>query len=119
MKSALVLLLIAAPALAWEPATPQEVQARITELEQAWQGKDAAQIAQDKIARARQKKPQWASKGAWKMELGALSYYFAVGKASGTGVAAAKAPAAQTGRPIDWWYDDAAGVFYTLVVDAR
>ena len=112
------LLLVSLPALAWEPATPADVQARITELAQAWQGKDAAQIAQDKVARARQKRPQWASKSAWKMEFAPLTYYFAVGKASFGGGAGAPATS-QTGRPLDWWYDEAAGVFYTLVVDAR
>jgi hypothetical protein len=121
MKRALLALLLAAPAApAWEPATPAEVQARITELEQAWQGKDPVQIAKDKVARARQKKPQWAAKSAWKMELGPISYYFAVGKASSaTATTTATATAPQTGRPLDWWYDEFAGVFYTLVVDAR
>ncbi|HEY6911188.1 MAG TPA: hypothetical protein VI356_17550 [Myxococcales bacterium] len=110
------------PALAWEPETPAAVQARITELQQAWQGKSAAQIAQDKVARARQPRPQWVDKTAWKLELGPVTYYFAVGKAAfHTAAVAAKAPApaASSGRPLDWWYDDAAGAFYTLVVDAR
>jgi hypothetical protein len=125
MKRALLALLLAAPAAsAWEPAAPADVQARISELEQAWQGKDPAQIAQDKVARARQKKPQWAAKSAWKMELGPISYYFAVGKASTatatpTATATGTATATPTGRPLDWWYDEFAGVFYTLVVDAR
>jgi hypothetical protein len=133
MKRAfLALVLAASAASAWEPATPADVQARVGELEQAWQGKDPAQIAQDKVARARQKKPQWAAKSAWKMELGPLSYYFAVGKASTAtatatattttttnATATATVTATQTGRPLDWWYDEFAGVFYTLVVDAR
>jgi hypothetical protein len=119
MKLALLAMLVALPALGWEPASPADVQARIGELEQAWQGKSPEQIAQDKVARARQKKPQWAGKSAWKMELGPITYYFAVGKASGTGAATSKALPTQTGRPLDWWYDDAAGVFYTLAVDAR
>ena len=114
------LLFLALPAFAWEPATPADVQARISELEQAWKGKDPGAVAQDKVQRARQKKPQWASRSAWKMELGPLTYYFAVGKAStAAGTATANAAASGTGRPLDWWYDEANGVFYTLVVDAR
>lgn len=115
-------LLASLPALAWEPETPAAVQARITELQQAWQGKTAEQIAQDKVARSRQPRPQWVDKTAWKVELGPVTYYFAVGRATFHPAAAASkapAPAATTGRPLDWWYDDAAGNFYTLVVDAR
>jgi hypothetical protein len=110
------------PALAWEPETPAAVQSRITELQQAWQGKTPEQIAQDKVARARQPRPQWVDKTAWKVELGPVTYYFAVGRAAfhTTAVASkAPAPAASSGRPLDWWYDEAAGAFYTLVVDAR
>ena len=119
-RALLLLLLLSAPAFAWEPATPADVQARIGELEQAWQGKTPEQVAQDKVARARQNKPAWAGKSAWKMELGPLTYYFAVGKAStATATATAAAKKAQTGRPLDWWYDESSGVFYTLVVDAR
>jgi hypothetical protein len=115
-------LLASLPALAWEPETPAAVQARITELKQAWQGKSAEQIAQDKVARARQPRPGWVDKTAWKVELGPVTYYFAVGRAAFHTVPAASrapAPAASSGRPLDWWYDDAAGAFYTLVVDAR
>lgn len=110
------------PALAWEPETPAAVQARITELQQAWQGKTSEQVAQDKVARARQPRPQWVDKTAWKVELGPVTYYFAVGRAAfhmAAPASKAPAPAASTGRPLDWWYDDDAGAFYTLVVDAR
>lgn len=116
------MLLVAAPALAWEPSSPADVQARIGELEQAWAGKTPDQVAQDKVARALQQKqkPVWVARGAWKMELGPITYYFAVGKA-GFGAASAALPSGTSGsgRPLDWWYDDAAGVLYTLVVDAR
>ena len=115
----LLLALIAFPALAWEPTSPPAVQARIAELDKAWAGKSPDEIAQDKVARARQPKPAWADKTTWKLELGPLTYYFAVGKA-GFGAAQAKAATpASSGRPIDWWYDPEAGVLYTLVVDAR
>jgi len=122
LRATLLGLAVARPALAWEPTSPAAVQARIEELQRAWAGKSADEIAQDKIVRARQPRPQWVSRSAWKMELGPVTYYFAVGKAgfpkatSGTGPAA---PAAATGRPLDWWYDEAGGTFYTLVVDAR
>ena len=122
LRATLLGLAVALPALAWEPTSPAAVQARIEELQRAWAGKSADEIAQDKIVRARQPRPQWVSRSAWKMELGPVTYYFAVGKAgfpkatSGTGPAA---PAAATGRPLDWWYDEAGGTFYTLVVDAR
>jgi hypothetical protein len=117
----LLALLASLPALAWEPTTPAAVQARITELQQAWQGKTSEQVARDKVARARQPRPQWVDKTTWKVELGPVTYYFAVGRASFHIAAASKAPppAASTGRPLDWWYDDDAGAFYTLVVDAR
>ena len=112
--------LIALPAFAWEPSTPQAVQARIGELDKAWSGKSPDEVAQDKAARSRQQKPAWADKTTFKMELAPLTYYFAVGKAK-FGAASAKAPAekATSGRPIDWWYDADNGVLYTLVVDAR
>ena len=72
--------------------------------------------------RARQKKPDWVGKSAWKVELGPLTYYFAVGKAAlpaAVSAAPQASPPAQSGRPLDWWYDEGAGALYTLVVDAR
>jgi hypothetical protein len=122
MRSILLTFALSMPAVAWEPQSPPAVQARIEELQKAWAGKSAEEIAQDKVARARQPRPQWVSRSAWKMELGPLTYYFAVGKAgfrAGATAAGPAAPAPTTGRPLDWWYDDAAGTFYTLVVDAR
>ena len=57
------------------------------------------------------------------MELGPVTYYFAVGKAGFPRASAAPgsdaAPVSAAGRPLDWWFDDAAGIFYTLVVEAR
>src|SRR6266478_6734902 len=122
LRAILLGLAAALPALAWEPVSPAAVQARIEELQQAWAGKSAEEIVQDKISRARQPRPQWISRSAWKMELGPITYYFAVGKAGVHAAASAPAPAVSAptaGRPLDWWYDDAAGAFYTLVVDAR
>jgi hypothetical protein len=113
------LLALAGPALAWEPTSPAAVQARIEELQRAWAGKSPEEIAQDKIARARQPKPQWASRSAWKMELGPVTYYFAVGKAGFPSSVGASAGPTSGGRPLDWWYDDASAVLYTLVVEAR
>jgi len=121
MRAILISLALSAPALAWEPQSPAAVQSRIEELQKAWAGKSPDEIAQDKVARSRQARPQWASKSAWKMELGPVTYYFAVGKAGFPRAAAAPGPEAApaAGRPLDWWYDDAAAIFYTLVVDAR
>jgi hypothetical protein len=121
MPAILATLALSLPALAWEPQSPAAVQSRIDELQKAWSGKSAEEIAQDKVARARQARPQWVSRSAWKMELGPITYYFAVGKAGLHAAASAPAPTAPAtaGRPLDWWYDDAAGAFYTLVVDAR
>jgi len=114
------LLGFAAPAVAWEPSSPAAVQARIEELQKAWAGKSPEEIAQDKIARSRQPRPQWVSRSAWKMELGPVTYYFAVGKAGfPSSVGAAADRSASAGRPLDWWYDDAAAILYTLVVEAR
>jgi hypothetical protein len=115
-----ILLAMAAPALAWEPSSPAAVQARIEELQKAWAGKSPEEIAQDKIIRSRQPRPQWASRSAWKMELGPVTYYFAVGKAGfPSSVGAAPDRSASSGRPLDWWYDDSAATLYTLVVEAR
>jgi len=128
MPFSLRVLLLAAvcslPALAWEPASPAAVQARIDELQQAWANKTPDEVLQDKIKRSRQPRPQWVTRSAWKMELGPVTYYFAVGKAGFTPAVAADQNATTTssnppGRPLDWWYDDVPGLFYTLVVDAR
>ncbi|HEY4730472.1 MAG TPA: hypothetical protein VIH41_05025 [Myxococcales bacterium] len=121
MPAIVATLALSLPALAWEPQSPAAVQSRIDELQKAWSGKSAEEIAQDKVTRARQARPQWVSRSAWKMELGPITYYFAVGKAGLHAAASAPTPTAPVtaGRPLDWWYDDSAGAFYTLVVDAR
>ena len=109
------------PVLAWEPVSPAAVQARIEELQKAWAGKSPEEIEKDKIARARQPRPQWVSRSAWKMELGPITDYFAVGTASfqpSLSSAPGDAPPS-AGRPLDWWYDELAGTLYTLVVEAR
>src|SRR5207253_8551688 len=120
LRAMLLGLAAALPALAWEPVSPAAVQARIEELQRAWAGKSPEEIAQDKVARARQPRPQWVSRSVWNMELGPVTYYFAVGKAAfPSSVNNAPARPAGTGRPLDWWYDDMAGTLYPLVVEAR
>src|SRR2546429_2915818 len=100
--------------------SPAAVQARIEELQQAWAGKSAEEIAQDKISRARQPRPQWVSRSAWKMELGPVTYYFAVGKAAfPSSVNNAPPRPAGAGRPLDWWYDDMAGAGFPPGVGPR
>src|SRR2546425_11801846 len=120
LRAILLGLAAALPALAWEPASPAAVQARIEELRRAWAGRSPGEIAQDRVARARQPRPQWVSRSAWKMELGPVTYSFAVGKAaSPPSVNNAPPRPAGAGRPLDWWYDDMAGTRYTLGVEAR
>jgi|GraSoiStandDraft_4_1057263.scaffolds.fasta_scaffold12801_4 hypothetical protein len=123
LRAILLSFALCSPALAWEPQSPAAVQSRIEELQKAWAGKSPEEIAQDKVARSRQSRPQWASKRAWKMDLGPVTYYFAVGKAGFPRAAAAggadSASGAPPGRPLDWWFDDASATFYSLVVDAR
>jgi len=125
MRTMLAAFALALPAVAWEPQSPAAVQSRIEELQKAWAGKSDEEIAQDKVSRSRQQKPQWVSRSAWKMELGPITYYFAVGKASFPASAGGAAPAGQaakpasSGRALDWWYDEPAGTLYTLVVEAR
>src|SRR5437762_4190473 len=100
------LLGFAAPAVAWEPSSPAAVQARIEELQRAWAGKSPEEVAQDKVARARQPRPQWVWRSAWKLELGPVTYYFAVRKAAfPSSVNIAPPRPAGAGRPLDWWYD--------------
>src|SRR2546426_9027980 len=120
LRAILLGLAAALPALAWEPMSPAAVQARIEELQQAWAGKSAEEIAQDKISRARQPRPQWVSRSAWKMELGPVTYYFAVGKAAFPSSVNNTPPRpVGTGRPLDWWYDDMAGALSKLGVEGR
>ena len=120
-----LLLLVSTSALAWEPTTPASIQERTEELRAAWDGKTPAQIAQDKIARAKQKRPAWVDRGAWKLEVPPLTYYFAVGRAPGANAAAPEASSpvpggrAKAGRAVDWWFDENEGAFYTLAVEAR
>src|SRR5256714_11377848 len=120
LRAILLGLAAALPALAWEPVSQAAVQARIEDLQQAWAGKSAEEIAQDKISRARQPRPQWVSRSAWKMELGPVTYYFAVGMAAfPSSVNNAPPRPVGTGRPLDWWYDDMAGTLYKLGVQGR
>src|SRR5207248_11275528 len=82
LRAILLGLAAALPALAWEPASPAAVQARIEELQRAWAGKSPEEIAQDKVARARQPRPQWVSRSAWKMEPGPVTHDLEVGEAA-------------------------------------
>lgn len=129
-KLALALLLCSFAARAWEPATPADVQSRIDELRKAWEGKSPAEVARDKLARAKQARPAWIDRKAWKLELGPVTYYFAVGRAPvatdtqdpgapGSAAAGQSGGPPASARPLDWYFDEGAGVFYTLVVDAR
>jgi hypothetical protein len=129
VRALFVLLLVSSSARAWEVGTPADVQQRIQDLQKAWEGKTPEQIAQDKLALAKQpRKPTWVEKRAWKVELGPLSYYFAVGRAPASGdatplgvgnAAAGQGAPPGSARVLDWYYDEPSGTLYTLAVDAR
>lgn len=129
MRVLLAVLLAAGAARAWEVGTPADVQQRIQDLQRSWEGKTPEQVAQDKLARARQtRKPGWVEQRAWKLELGPLTYYFAVGRAPATpdpaplgvgNAAAGQGAPPGPGRILDWYWDEKANALYTLAVDAR
>jgi len=123
----LAVLALSTPALAWEPNGVASVDARLAELREAWQGKDPGAVLQDKIKRGRQKeRPLWVGHKAWYIEEKNRRLYFGVGASprlpdgaldsadfSGLEARTGGAPA------LDWYFDPAAGVLYTLIVDER
>jgi len=127
VRAAILLALLSARALAWEPASVASVDQRIAELRKAWEGKDPGAILQDKMQRAKQpQRPEWVSHKAWYIEEKGRRLYFGVGvspklppgaldSADFGGVEAKPgAPA-----PLDWYYDAKASVLYALIVDER
>ena len=79
----LLALALSSPALAWEPNGVASVDARLSELREAWQGKDPGAVLQDKIKRARQKqRPAWVDHKAWYIEEKNRRLYFGVGASS-------------------------------------
>jgi hypothetical protein len=126
-RVAILLALLSAPALAWEPGSVASVDERIAELRKAWEGKDAGAILQDKLQRAKQpQRPDWVTHKAWFIEEKGRRLYFGVGvsprlpqgaldSADFGGVEAKPgAPA-----PLDWYYDAKASLLYALIVDER
>ena len=126
-KIAILLALLSAPALAWEPSGVASVDERIAELRKAWEGKDPGAVLKDKIERARQReRPAWATHKAWYIEEKGRRLYFGVGvsprlpqgalESADFGGVEAKPGAA---APLDWYYDAKASVLYVLIVDER
>jgi len=123
----LLALALSSPALAWEPNGVASVDARLSELREAWQGKDPGAVLQDKIKRARQKqRPAWVDHKAWYIEEKNRRLYFGVGASSK--ISAATLDSAdfsgvegRAGGPsaLDWYFDPAASVLYALIVDER
>jgi hypothetical protein len=127
LRVAILLALLSARALAWEPGSVASVDERIAELRKAWEGKDPGAILQDKLQRAKQpQRPEWVTHKAWYIEEKGRRLYFGVGvsprlpqgaldSADFGGVEARPgAPA-----PLVWYYDAKASVLYALTVDER
>jgi hypothetical protein len=123
----LLALALSSPAIAWEPNGVASVDVRLAELRDAWKGKDPGAVLQDKIKRARQKdRPVWVGHKAWFIEEKSRRLYFGAGvspkvpegtldSADFSGI---EAPTG--GRTaLDWYFDPAANVLYTLIVDER
>ena len=118
MRALMIFLIgIALPALAWEPGSPAEVQARIDLVLLDPHLPDISGI--HLCARLREISPTLpvmvcagdVEPAEVKSEF--IQLYRADASAKPAG------EKATSGRPIDWWYDTDAGVLYTLVVDAR
>ncbi|MFL5431771.1 MAG: hypothetical protein ACJ79M_19310 [Myxococcales bacterium] len=127
MRVAILLAILSAPALAWEPSGVASVDERIAELRKAWEGKDPGAILQDKLQRAKQpQRPEWVTHKAWYIEEKGRRLYFGVGvspklpqgalESADFGGVEAKAGAP---APLDWYYDAKASVLYVLIVDER
>jgi hypothetical protein len=127
LRLAILLALLSARALAWEPASVASVDQRIAELRKAWEGKDPGAILQDKIARAKQpQRPEWVTHKAWYIEEKGRRLYFGVGVSprlpqGGLDSADFGGVEARPGAPapLDWYYDAKASVLYVLIVDER
>src|SRR5437899_2511890 len=82
MRLALLVLLAAGAARAWDPTDAAAIDGRIQALKADWAGKDAAAVGNDKLKRARQgTKPAWISRTAFRIDDGARRLYLGVGSA--------------------------------------
>jgi hypothetical protein len=126
VRTILAVLLVSFAARAWDPAGAASVDARKAELQQAWQGKDAAAVLADKLQRAHQPRPKWVDRVAWAIEEGDRRLYFGVGSSSRLPVAAVHLAElsgvqdeSREAGALDWYLDEKAGVLYALVVEDR
>jgi len=126
MRLAVLVILVSGAARAWDPTDAASVDSRVQELKAAWEGKDPVAVANDKLQRARQgKKPAWVSRRAFRIDDGARRLYLGIGstKLSQATMRIAvlqDAPAApQSATPIDWYFDEAGGTFYSLTVEEK
>jgi hypothetical protein len=126
VRAFVALLLVSSAAHAWDPVGAASVDARKEELQQAWQGKDAAAVLADKLQRAHQPHPKWVDRLAWAVEEGDRRLYFGVGSSSRLPAAAVRlaelSGVQQDSRDagaLDWYLDEKAGVLYALVVEDR
>jgi len=127
LRVAILLALLSARALAWDPAGVASVDGRIAELRKAWEGKEPGAILQDKMQRAKQpQRPEWVTHKAWYIEEKGRRLYFGVGVSprlpqGGLDSADFGGVEARPGAPapLDWYYDAKASVLYALIVDER
>jgi len=126
MRLAVLLLLAAGAARAWDPTDAASVDARIQALRAAWADKDPTAVANDKLRRARQAlKPQWTSRASFHVDEGARKLYFGVGAAKLPGGALEAldlqdaAPSPQGATPVDWYLDEASATLYALTVEEK
>jgi hypothetical protein len=126
VRLALLLLLASFAARAWDPTDAASVDARVQELRAAWSDKSATAVANDKLARARQKtKPAWVSRQAFRIDDGARRLYLGVGSAV-LSAAALKAGAvedapalAEGATPLDWYFDESSSTLYALALEQK
>jgi len=126
MRLAILIVLAAGAARAWDPTDAASVDARIQALRTEWVGMDAAGVGTDKLKRARQAtKPAWVSRSAFRIDDGARRLYLGVGSAK-LPAAAARTLALQDAMPspagttpLDWYLDEATGTLYALTVEEK
>ena len=126
MRIALFLLFASFAARAWDPTDAASVDARVQELRAAWAGKSATAVANDKLARARQKtKPAWVSRQAFRVDDGTRRLYLGVGSAVlspaalGAGTLEDAPAVAEAATPLDWYLDESSATLYALTLEQK
>ncbi|HWE23296.1 MAG TPA: hypothetical protein VG496_05080 [Myxococcales bacterium] len=126
MRLSLLLLFASLAARAWDPTDVASVDARVAELRAAWSGKSATAVANDKLARARQKaKPTWVSRQAFRIQDASRRLYLGVGSvalppaALRAGALEDAPPVVEGVMPLDWYLDEASGTLYALSLEEK